>query len=364
MWVLLSRIHNPLWIRVKNLLKFFIFLGTGVGILYLVYLNQSEAYLEECLQKNIPAEDCSLLEKVLADFASANYWWILMVWLAFNLSNWSRAMRWKLLLKPLGYTPRILNLFMSIIIGYFANLGLPRMGEVLRAATIQQYEKIPLENAMGTIVTDRIMDVICILLITGLAVLLEFDTFLNFTNDYVDLSGKLNASFLLLALGIIGIIGFIILRQFLVSEKWKNHPLVIKVKSFVVGFKSGILSVSKLENPGWFLFHTFNIWLMYFTMTYFCFFAFAPTAQLAPVVGLVVFVFGSWGIVIPSPGGMGTYHFLAQTALMMYGVSGEDGFSWANIAFFSIQIGANVFLGLLSLLILPFYNRQYSKSII
>ncbi|MGA1544173.1 MAG: lysylphosphatidylglycerol synthase transmembrane domain-containing protein [Saprospiraceae bacterium] len=364
MWVLLSRIHNPLWIRVKNLLKFFIFLGTGVGILYLVYLNQSEAYLEECLQKNIPAEDCSLLEKVLADFASANYWWILMVWLAFNLSNWSRAMRWKLLLKPLGYTPRIFNLFMSIIIGYFANLGLPRMGEVLRAATIQQYEKIPLENAMGTIVTDRIMDVICILLITGLAVLLEFDTFLNFTNDYVDLSGKLNASFLLLALGIIGIIGFIILRQFLVSEKWKNHPLVIKVKSFVVGFKSGILSVSKLENPGWFLFHTFNIWLMYFTMTYFCFFAFAPTAQLAPVVGLVVFVFGSWGIVIPSPGGMGTYHFLAQTALMMYGVSGEDGFSWANIAFFSIQIGANVFLGLLSLLILPFYNRQYSKSII
>lgn len=364
MWVLLSRIHNPLWIRVKNLLKFFIFLGTGVGILYLVYLNQSEAYLEECLQKNIPAEDCSLLEKVLADFASANYWWILMVWLAFNLSNWSRAMRWKLLLKPLGYTPRILNLFMSIIIGYFANLGLPRMGEVLRAATIQQYEKIPLENAMGTIVTDRIMDVICILLITGLAVLLEFDTFLNFTIDYVDLSGKLNASFLLLALGIIGIIGFIILRQFLVSEKWKNHPLVIKVKSFVVGFKSGILSVSKLENPGWFLFHTFNIWLMYFTMTYFCFFAFAPTAQLAPVVGLVVFVFGSWGIVIPSPGGMGTYHFLAQTALMMYGVSGEDGFSWANISFFSIQIGANVFLGLLSLLILPFYNRQYSKSII
>ncbi len=363
MWVLLSKIHNPLWISLKNLLKFFVFLGTGVGILYLVYLNQSKAYIEECAQKNIPAENCSLLEKVLSDFASANYWWILMVWIAFNLSNWSRAMRWKMLLKPLGYTPRILNLFMSIIIGYFANLGLPRMGEVLRAATIQQYEKIPLENAIGTIVTDRITDVICILLITGLAVLLEFDTFLTFSSNYVDVSGKLNTSFVLLGMVIVVIVGFVILRQFWVSERWKNHSLIIKVKSFIEGFKSGILSISKLENPGWFLFHTFNIWLMYFTMTYFCFFAFSPTAQLAPVVGLVVFVFGSWGIVIPSPGGMGTYHFLAQTALMMYGVSGDDGFSWANISFFSIQIGANVFLGLLSLLILPIYNKQYSKSI-
>ena len=98
---------------------------------------------------------------------------------------------------------------------------------------------------------------------------------------------------------------------------------------------------------------------MYFLMTYFCFFAFAPTAHLPPVVALVVFVFGGWGIVIPSPGGMGTYHFLVQTALMMYGVRGDDAFSWANIAFFSIQLGNNVLLGILSLIFLPALNRNY-----
>jgi hypothetical protein len=94
-------------------------------------------------------------------------------------------------------------------------------------------------------------------------------------------------------------------------------------------------------------------------MTYFSFFAFAPTAGLSPLIALMVFVFGSWGIVIPSPGGMGTYHFLVQTALMMYGVSGNDGFSFANIAFFSMQIGGNILMGVLSLILLPLLNRGY-----
>ena len=98
---------------------------------------------------------------------------------------------------------------------------------------------------------------------------------------------------------------------------------------------------------------------MYFVMTYLCFFAFEPTAYLVPIVGLIVFVFGGWGVVIPSPGGMGTYHFLAQTALSMYGISGEDGFSWANISFFSIQLGCNISIGILALLLLPWLNKDY-----
>ncbi len=95
-------------------------------------------------------------------------------------------------------------------------------------------------------------------------------------------------------------------------------------------------------------------------MTYLCFFAFAPTAHLPMVAGLVVFVFGSWGVVFPSPGGMGTYHFMVIAALGIYGISGDDGFAWANIAFFSIQLGINVFVGLIALLALPWINRQYS----
>lgn len=101
---------------------------------------------------------------------------------------------------------------------------------------------------------------------------------------------------------------------------------------------------------------------MYFAMTYLSFFAFGPTAHLAPIAGLIVFVFGGWGIVIPSPGGMGTYHYLAQVALAMYGVNGDDGFSWANISFFSIQLGCNISIGIIALILLPIINRNY-KSI-
>jgi len=107
-----------------------------------------------------------------------------------------------------------------------------------------------------------------------------------------------------------------------------------------------------------FILHSVNIWLMYYLMTYFCFLSFALTAELSPVIALVVFVFGGWGIVIPSPGGMGTYHFLATTALGFYGISGDDGFSWSNISFFTIQLGCNVSVGLLALLLLPMINRK------
>ena len=101
---------------------------------------------------------------------------------------------------------------------------------------------------------------------------------------------------------------------------------------------------------------------MYFLMTYVCFFAFEPTAHLSATVALVVFVFGGWGIVIPSPGGMGTYHFLATTALGFYGIAGDDGFSWSNISFFTIQIGCNISVGLLALVLLPIINRSAPES--
>jgi glycosyltransferase 2 family protein len=135
-----------------------------------------------------------------------------------------------------------------------------------------------------------------------------------------------------------------------------------RVVDIILGFWQGIKTVRRLERPGLFILHSLNIWLMYYLMTYLCFFAFAPTAGLSAMAALVVFVFGGWGVVIPSPGGMGTYHFLAQTALAMYGVSGDDGFSWANISFFSIQLGCNVLIGGAALIFLPAINRQYAPA--
>lgn len=344
-----------------NFLKFLLFLGIGLGILYLVYQKQSTAFQEECALKGISPDDCSLIAKVANDFREADYFWILMVLVAFTFSNISRAVRWNMLIRPLGYTPRLVNAFLTTIIGYFANLGLPRMGEIARGATLARYEKVPVEKVMGTIVVDRIFDVISILLVTGLAFLLEFDTIWAFARQNVSLGSRLNsAGGLLLWLGGIGL-AFILLF-WLLRRQIAQTSLYRKAAGIALGFWQGIRTVRQLRRPWLFLLHSINIWFMYFLMTYLCFFAFEPTAGLSMIAALVVFVFGGWGIVIPSPGGMGTYHFLAQTALAMYGVSGDDGFSWANISFFSIQLGCNVLGGILSLILLPAINRGYEPA--
>lgn len=341
-----------------NVLKFFIFLGLGVGILYLVYMGQNTAFQEDCALKGIPEAECSLINKVLQDFRNANYFWILAVLMAFIISNISRAIRWNMLIHPMGYRPRLRNSFLSIVIGYFANLGIPRMGEVVRAGTLANYEKIGVEKVMGTIVVDRIVDVISLLLITALAVLFEFDTITAFVNDNVSFAGRFGGLQRLMLYGVIGMVAalgvFYIFR-----DRLMKTAIFKKIVQLVEGFVEGLRTISKLDRPWLFTLHSVNIWFMYFLMTYMCFFAFAPTSHLSPVVGLVVFVFGGWGIVIPSPGGMGTYHFMVQTALSMYGVAGDDAFSFANIAFFSISLGVNVLLGILGLIILPLINRGY-----
>ena len=343
-----------------NILKFLLFLGLGLGILYVVYQSQNAAYQEECALKGIPAADCSLLQKVVTDFQEANYFWVLLVLGAFMMSNVSRAIRWNMLIRPMGYAPRFVNAFLTTVLGYFANLGLPRMGEVVRGASLSRYERIPLEKVMGTIVVDRIIDVMSILLVTGLAFLLEFDTIWQFVNEKADLGRLANLGNLLAVAAVAGLLGIGVLYLF--RKTLSSTKLYKKVRNLALGFWEGLQTVSQLDRPLWFIFHSVNIWFMYYLMTYLCFFAFAPTAGLPAVAALTVFVFGGWGVVIPSPGGMGTYHFLAQTALAMYGISGEDGFSWANIAFFSIQLGCNVFVGILALVFLPILNRDYQPS--
>ncbi|NRB63530.1 MAG: flippase-like domain-containing protein [Saprospiraceae bacterium] len=344
-----------------NLLRSLLFLGVGLGILGLLYRSQQKAYAEECALKGIPEESCSLLDKVISDFASANYGWIGLVLVIFTISNVSRTMKWIMLIKPLGHQVRFINAFFSIAIGYFANLGLPRLGEVIRAGTLSRYERIGAEKVMGTIVVDRIIDVISILTVTGLAVILEYDTMLAFFSENTGLAEKTDGlGNLLLFLLPIG--GLVVVLLFVFRKQLEKVALFRKIKSIVVGFLEGLRTISQLDKPWLFVLHSINIWLMYYLMTYVCFFAFAPTSQLTPLVALIVFTFGSWGIVVPSPGGMGTYHYLVQTALAMYGVPGEDGFSFANIAFFSIQLGVNVFLGILALVLIPRLNRNYKPK--
>ncbi len=309
-------------------------------------------------ETQLPVADCSLAQKVINDFKSVNYFWVLLVIIAFMLSNLSRALRWNMLIRPMGYPVRTFNTFWATMAGYFANMALPRFGEVVKPGLVTKYEKIPLEKLVGTIVVDRVLDVICLLSMIGLAFLLEFGRIWEFVQQEAfkgeGTGSILQNAWVLAFLGIIltGVIGLILFRK-----KIMQSAIFQKVKQIFLGFWEGIMSIRKLNNPVLFIFYTIFIWLMYYLMTYLCFFAFEPTAKLSMLAGLTVFVFGGLGMVIPAPGGMGSYQYLVTQALVLYGIGGDDGFSFSMILFVTISF-CNIFFGILAFILLPILNKE------
>ena len=372
---------------IRNILQFLLFLSIGVVILFLVYRSQNEAYKDDCCIKNIPTwesvetkaekdallADCRtsglaetacepLLDKLISDFGKVKYGWIALVLVAFVISNISRTYKWLMLLRPMGYKPRFINGFLSILVSYFANLGLPRMGEVVRAGVLAKYEKLPAEKVMGTIVVDRIVDILCLGLAFGFALLFESEKILGFIaenrNEEVEEAAGFPWKMTVLLLLLIGAIMVYVFRKRLAQS-----AIYKKILGILQGFWEGIQTVKQLEKPWLFVFHSLTIWVMFFVMTWLGFKAFGPTEHLDLRAALLVFVFGTLGMVIPSPGGMGTFHFLVITALtLFYGIKGDDAFSVANIIFFCVQIGFNSLLGIIALVLLPIINQRPKPS--
>jgi len=348
---------------VKSLAKAAIFAIVGLVVLWLVYRSNNAAYLDECRVKGIPDADCSLIDKVISDIKAANYLWVLVALIVFTLSNVSRAIRWHIMLEPLGYKPSYVNSLGAILIAYLSNLGLPRSGEFVRAGILAKNEGYPADKIMGTIVLDRIADVLMLVVVLGLTILLSYDDFYGYLSTNLNLADKFGG---LVTVPVIG--GGLLAVLLVVAVLYKYRQQIAgsklggKVLGVINGFKEGILSITKLRRPWAFVFHSFFIWVCYFVMTYVVFFAFEPTSHLGPVAGLVVFVFGTLGIVFPSPGGMGSYHYLVGEGLGLYGIEAGDAFSFANIIFFSVQLLCNVLLGLIALVVLPIYNAKRDRG--
>lgn len=340
-----------------SLVKFILFFGFGFLILYLVYYFQQQSYVAHCAEKGIPSEDCSLLKKLWADILTTNYYWVGLSLFAYMLSNVSRARRWQIMVKPLGKTPRFANSFHATMLGYLTNLVIPRAGEFLRAGALSNYEKIPVEKVLGTIVLGRIMDVLSFATVILIALLLQYDVIWGFVQN--QLNGDLLKKVLKFALlGIAGL-GLIV---FLFRTNLKNSKIGKKLHGLVLGLFEGIASIRKLDRPWEFIGHTIFIWLMYYMMTWLILRAFPVTEHLGPLAGLMVFTLGSLGMLAPSPGGMGSYHFMVISALALYGISGEDAFSVANIIFFTLNIFGNVLFGLIAFYALPIINRQTASN--
>ncbi len=342
----------------KKILQFLLFLGIGVSIMAWVFSSQNTAFREQCRLDGIPTDQCSLIDKLLYDFSTVNLWWIIVVLLAFTVSNIFRALRWQMLLEPMGYRVGFANSLLTILLGYFANLFLPRMGEVVRAGSLARYEKIPVEKVIGTVGIDRLMDFLCLAGVVGLAFLFEGDTLWAFIAQRK--SGESEGGFLQnpFVLAFLAISAFGLLLIYLVRRRLAKIPFLQKVGYRFKGFVDGLRSVFKLKSPGLFTAYSVGIWVMFYLQCWLNLKAFPPTEHLGMSAALMVFVFGTLGFVIPSPGGMGTFHALCIAGLALYGINGGDGFSYANIAFFTVQIFYNFVGGFLSLWLLPRLNRH------
>lgn len=313
-------------------------------------------HLEQCAQDGIPESECSLIDTLIEDFKSVKVFWIFAVCLVFMISNILRALRWNQLLEPLGYKPKLFNGVGSIMLGYFTNMAIPRIGEVVRAGSLAKYEDIPAEKIFGTIVVDRLLDVISLLIVMGITFLLSFEKIGGYITENSQISGTTLIG-VLVALTISGLIGLWVIKKMIIDTKSSN-AFILKIQKLILGFKDGLLAILKVKNVTLLIVNSIGIWLMYYLMMYFCFFAFEPTSGLSPVAALVAFVFGSLGIVIPSPGGIGTYQWLVSEALVIYGLDLIPAFSFANIMFFTVQIFCNIAFGIFFYLALPFYNRK------
>ncbi len=261
----------------------------------------------------------------------------------------------------MGYPIRYAYIYISIILGYFFNLFLPRLGEIVRAGAVARYEKIPMEKVVGTIVVDRTMDVLCLAMVMGLAFAVEYDSLMNFinANRNPDSPGLLSQTWVQITLGVMFLLG---ITAFFNRKKIATSAIGQKVSGVLGGMWEGIRTIGSLKKPVLFVLHSLNIWLMYFLMAYLCFFSFEPTAHLGLRAGLTVFAFSALGMLIPSPGGMGTVHWLTIQALALYGIGKFAAFSFANILFFSIQIFYVIVGGFICLGYLFFLHKRSNDN--
>ncbi len=298
-------------------------------------------------------QDISMIKSVLQN--DVNYFWVWVSLVIGIISHISRAIRWNYLIEPLGSRPALLNTFLAVMTGYLMNLVIPRMGEISRCGVLAKYEKISFAGLIGTVLTERVIDVLILLLMTGVAIIAQFGYILEFINQNPAVGEKfrsaINSPFL-----IAGIV-LVVVLVFALRKRIMRTRFYIRLGKTVNQLKAGIISFRYVKKKGALIFHSVFIWLMYYLMLYTAFFALDFTAGLSPLAGLTTFVMGSFGMVAPVQGGLGTWHFMTKEALGLYGISNENGIIFAFVAHTTMNLMVIV-IGLLSLLALPVVNRD------
>ena len=283
-----------------------------------------------------------------------NYGWIALSLVFGVFANLFRGWRWKLALEPLGEYPKTANCVYAIFISYASNLVIPRVGEVTRCGVLSKYDGVSFSKSLGTVVSERMIDTLCVGLITGAVLLMQMPVFADFFAETGTNVGKYaevltSAHFYLIILCVLAIL---VLVFFLV----RNIALFAKLKGIIQNVWQGIVALKDIKQIPLYLFYTIGIWGCYFLEFYLAFYAFGFSAHLGITAGMVMFVVGTLAVIVPTPNGAGPWHFAVMTMMMLYGVGKEDAGIFALLVH-GIQTFLLILLGIYGLSALPFTNK-------
>ena len=299
-----------------------------------------------CIYYSLTTLNENDIDAIIVSFNNAKYRWVIFGVILGALSHLSRSYRWRYLLEPLGYKISFLNSVLAIFSGYLINYTIPRSGDIARGTIVYKYEKIPIDKAIGTIVAERAIDVLCIgfLIIIGLIINYEL-----ISEKLYEASSFINFKLIILIL-IIGVLIFI----YLMRTKNQTYSIITKIQDFFKGLYEGFMIIFKLDNKWLFIFHSIFIWLMYVLMFYVTSLAVSELPELSFATMLISFILASLTIVF-TPGGIGAYPLAVQLSLSWFGIGAVSSLSFGWIMWTSQTLMIIIFGGL-SLIILPFVN--------
>lgn len=328
----------------KSIIQFIVLLGIGVLFIWL------------SIRSITPEQKV----KIIDAFKEADYFWVVISLVISFFSHFLRAYRWNYLLKPAGYKINLVNANCHVLIGYLANYGIPRMGEISRCTLATKYDDVPFEVALGTVITERVIDFILFLLIFAFTFLVQFNELIGLANQYIfdparsRLSGISESPTKIIVLSVVALV---MITAFFVLRKKFSSLLKGKLGGILKGMGQGLSSIAKMDKPFQFIVLSFMIWACYFYSLYVCFFALSGTSHLGQKECLALLIFGTFGVIF-SPGGLGAYPAIVGGILLVtYHVDEVSSFALPWLSWTS-QFVLILFLGLVSLIVLPLYNRN------
>lgn len=335
--------------RIINILQYIFFLGLG---LLFVWLSVKDIHHAQWLQ-------------IKDALQRARLWLIPPSIIVVFLAHYVRALRWRILMEPLGYHPSRFNVFASVMIGYLVNAGVPRLGEVVKCSLLARYEKVRVDKLIGTIVMERAVDVVCLLLVFLSALYFEGQVinehiFARFTKLFQNNDGQTSFTKLFL---ILGILFSVVLTFYLLLKRFGHIDAVAKIRGVLSGILHGLISIRLIQHKGWFLIHTFSMWALYLAGTTIGIYALQETSVLGVGGGLTALALGSIGMII-APGGIGAYAWIIATLIGWYGLNEVTIGNALGWLLWSVQTLVILVGGLICFALLSYFNKNREQTTI